>query len=69
MAKYKFSYIIVRETPYNRGKSVAVVDVSHFNKKGKNMEWDRLDSKYPKSKFTSCLTDTNEEMVTFEEFV
>jgi len=57
----KYYYIEVRTVPSNMGKTVARVDVSHLNKKGKEAEWDRLDAKYPPGDYQSCLTDVKQD--------
>lgn len=64
---YKYKYLIVREKPYNMGKTMAIVDVAHLNKKGREQKWDELDEQYPKDKYTSCFTECQQEKYCFEE--
>jgi len=63
---YKNKYLRVREKPNNYGKTVCRVDVGHFNKKGREAEWDRLDAKYPTSIYISCYEQTNDSLPCFE---
>jgi len=62
---YKFKYLIIREKPYNRGETMAQVNVSHLNKKGANAKWDELEKTFPPDKYTGCLTECNNEMREF----
>lgn len=64
---YKFKYLIFREKPFNRGETVAVVDVSIYNKKEIKVKWDQLVQKYSIDRFQSCLSERNEQMDSFEE--
>lgn len=56
---YKYKYLIFRTKPYNRGETVAQVDVSHLNKKGINARWDELEKDFSKEKYQSSLTECN----------
>jgi len=62
---YKFKYLIFREKPYNKGETVAQVNVSHLNKKGIKERWDGLLELYPLDKYQSSLTECNEQMAEF----
>lgn len=66
MPKYKNKYLRVRIKPDNQGKTVARIDVSHLNKRGRNAEWDRLDEKYPTDIYISCFEQTNDDLPCFE---
>lgn len=63
---YKYKYIIIREKPYNMGKTMAQVNVSHLNKKGVNAKWDELEKTYPRDKYVGCLTECNNQMREFQ---
>lgn len=63
---YKYKYIIIRERPYNVGKTMAQVNVSHLNKKGANAKWDELEKIYPRDTYVGCLTECNNEMREFQ---
>ena len=62
---YKFKYIIIREKPYNIGKTVAQVNVSHLNKKGANSKWDELEKIFSPDKYVGYLTECNYEIREF----
>lgn len=66
MPKYEFKYLKVREKINGWGKIVCRVDVNHLNKKGREIEWDRLDAKYPKEHYISCYEKTEISMRCFE---
>lgn len=63
---YKYKYLRVRVKPDNFGETVCRVDVSQLNKKGIELEWDRLDKKYPVSAYISCFEQTNDKLPLFE---
>ena len=63
---YKFKYLIIREKPYNRGETVAQVNVSHLNKRAANSKWDELEKLFSPEKYTGCLTECNNEMREFQ---
>ena len=63
---YKNKYIIFREKPYNMGKTVAQINVSHMTKPQAKKYWSELEAKYPSDKFASSLTETNSNLPEFE---
>ena len=65
MPKAKHVYIRVNERG-QFGQTVCRVDVAHLNKRGINSEWDRVDAKYPKEKYISCLESGGDELRCFE---
>lgn len=66
---YKNKYLIFRERPYNMGKTVAQINVSHMTKPQAKKYWKELDAKYPPEKYASSLTETNDSFAEFEECV
>lgn len=62
---YKFKYLIFNEIPFNRGITVAQVDVSLLNKKSINNKWTELESIFPNDKFQSSLREQGFEMREF----
>ena len=64
---YKNKYLIFRERPYNMGKTVAQINVSHMTKTQAKKYWKELDAKYPSEKFGSSLTETNDFLREFDE--
>ena len=62
----KFKYLIFRETPYNRGETVAQIDVSHLNKRGVEARWSELEKIFPRDKYQSSLTTVDSE---YREFI
>jgi len=62
---YKFKYLVIKESPYNRGVAMAQINVSHLNKKSANAKWDELEQIFPRDKYTGCLTECNSEMREF----
>ena len=63
---YKKKYLIFKEKPYNMGKTVAQIDVSHMTKPQANRYWKELDAKYPPNKYESSLTETNNTLIEFQ---
>jgi len=66
----KYKYLIFTTRPkqmFGFRDTVAQIDVNHLNKRGIDEEWDRLSKIYPKEIFLSSLTETNQEMRTFQE--
>jgi hypothetical protein len=63
--KYKFKYLIIREKPYNIGKTMAQVNVSHLNQKGVKEKWDELEKTFSTDKYVGCLTECSNEIREF----
>jgi hypothetical protein len=63
MAKYK--YLEVREKPFNQGKWVANLNVTHLTKKEIDFQWKELENTFPVDKYASCLTTTKDERAVF----
>lgn len=63
--KYKYKYLIFREKPYNQGKTVAQINVSHLNKRDAKKKWKELDNVYSPELYHSSLTETNEQLIEF----
>jgi hypothetical protein len=61
--KYHYLKVVDKKTP---SLVIARVDVSHLNKKGITLEWDRIDSKYPTTRYISTLESRNDEVACFE---
>lgn len=62
---YKFKYLIFRHIPYNRGETVAQINVSHLTKPQAKKKWKEYDNTFPPDKYHSSLTETNEQMREF----
>lgn len=61
----KFKYIIIKEIPYNKGITVAQVNVSALNKKESYKKWDELEKIFTRDKYQSSLTECGQEMREF----
>lgn len=62
---YKNKYLIFREKPYNLGKTVAQINVSHLTKPQAKKLWRELDGKYSPDVYHSSLTETNDTLIEF----
>lgn len=65
---YKHKYLIIRENPYNQGETVAQINLTGLNKKESNKIWDNMDTVFEKDRFTSCLTECNNEMAEYIKY-
>ena len=62
----KNKYLIFKEKPYNKGKTVAVINVSDFTKPGAKKVWTLYSETYSPDKYQSSLTETNEVLEEFQ---
>ncbi len=61
---YKFKYLKVTQKAHLGGMLVRRMDVGHLNKKGRELEWDKLDQEYPSADYVSCYEQSERELPT-----
>lgn len=59
---YKYKYLRVTQKPKDGGLLIRRIDVSHLNKKGREIEWDKLDKEYPPDQYVSCYETAQMEL-------
>jgi len=59
--KQKFKYLIIKEKPYNIGRTVAQINVSKLTVKESNAKVLELEKAFPLEKYVSCIVSSNQE--------
>ena len=63
MAEYKNKYLRVQRK--SDKITIKRIDVGHLSKKGRELEWDKLDAEFPRAEYLTCYETSQEPLPVF----